>query len=65
MKIGDLVTMPGAADQSIGVVVSVTPPKGKPQWWYRGRRVAILWCDGYGEIDWEPSTWLEVVSESR
>ena len=69
MKLGDLVTMPGTwirnmdDGNGLGMVVELpfVGPNGETQ---QTPRVGILWSDGEG-IDWEPETWLEVISESR
>jgi len=47
----------------LGMVVELpfVGPNGETQ---QTPRVGILWSDGEG-IDWEPETWLEVISESR
>ncbi len=71
MKVGDLVVMPNSSvgREVTGVVVSVTPPeifiREKPSWYRAGKRLAVVWSDGGGRIDWEPREWLEVISESR
>ena len=69
MKVGDLVIMPGSSyhdgeyGPATGVVIELpfVGPNGETQ---QTPRVGILWSDGEG-IDWEPETWLEVISESR
>jgi len=69
MKVGDLVIMPGSVfrdgddGRALGVVVepSFVGPNGETQ---QTPRVGVLWSDGEG-IDWEPETWLEVISENR
>jgi len=69
VKLGDLVTMPGTwirnmdDGNGLGMVVELpfVGPNGETQ---QTPRVGILWSDGEG-IDWEPETWLEVISESR
>ena len=69
MKLGDLVTMPGSWIQNmnrideVGLVVALPPadPDGERR---QTPRVGILWS-GAERIDWEPESWLEVLSESR
>ena len=66
MKVGDLVTMEKGLTgkivfSGIGVVVDVRRRKYDRQ----RSRVAVFWCDGGGTVDWEPLSWLEVISESR
>lgn len=71
MKAGDLVVMPhavrthGGEDNAIGIVVDPEDP-----WDRRGiaqgyKRIGIMWSDGGGTIDYEPTDWLEVISEAR
>ena len=65
MKEGDLIHMPGQAllngeeVPSIGVVIDTHPrhPNDK--------RVGIMWTDNWGEVDWEPKAWLEVISRPQ
>ena len=68
MKVGDLVRM-CESDDVLGIVVSVTPPdaliRKKPSWYRAKTRVGIAWSDDGGNVVWEPSSWLEVISESR
>ena len=71
MNVGDLVIMPGSAFRdagngrggAMGIVVAppYTGPNGERQ---QTPRVGVLWSDGEG-VDWEPQSWLEVISESR
>jgi len=64
MKIGDLVKMPGALGDPLGIITRV-----KPDGIHRGtnhKRVRVLWLsDTPGEESWEPVKWLEVINESR
>ena len=70
MKAGDLVVMPhtvhthGNEDNTIGIVVDPEDP-----WDKRGitkyKRIGIMLSDGGGTIDYEPTDWLEVISETR
>ena len=64
MKIGDLVQMPGALGDPLGVITRV-----KPDGIHRGanlKRVRVLWLtDTPGEVSWEPRKWLKVMNESR
>ena len=62
MKVGDLVRMKTHDTGLVGIVlgkegtpglnVSMTP------------QIGIKWFGGSGKMDWEPESWLEVVSES-
>ena len=65
MKVGDLVHMPNSQWNLGAGIVAKMPyigPNGEQQ---QTPRVGVYWPDGGGEIDWEPLTWLEVISESR
>ncbi len=64
MKVGDLVIMPGESltvgeDMSVGLIVEdgIHFPGDNT-------RVGVWWFDS-DRVDYEPSDWLEVVSESR
>ena len=65
MKVGDLVHMPNS-QWSLGAgIVAKMPyvgPNGEQQ---QTPRVGVIWLEGDGCVDWEPITWLEVISESR
>jgi hypothetical protein len=69
MKVGDLVVMPGPQGDGhwlhpcSGIVVelSFVGDEGQRQ---QTPRVGVAWADG-NRIDWEPESWLEVISESR
>lgn len=61
MKAGDLVIMPGATDRRHnqldlvpGLVMSNDIVRN---------RVAIMWADGDGQVDYEPIQFLEVISD--
>ena len=62
MKIGDLVVIPDEdhprwhGKPAYGIVMD-TPTEGS--------RTGILWPDGDGQIDYEPTEWLKVICESR
>ena len=60
MKVGDLVRMKGTAYDTglVGIVVG----KGDR---HSTKMIAIKWIGGSGNVDWEPDSWLEVVSASR
>ena len=65
MKVGDLVIVTGTSPENLctGVIVSTEPPESLR---FKSRtRVGVLWADGGSRIDWERTSWLEVVSESR
>jgi hypothetical protein len=61
MKVGDLVIMPNAKDNTlrphigVGLIVDDRPIKN---------RIGVMWA-GETCIDFEPLVWLEVVNESR
>ena len=54
MKVGDLVIMD--RDPTIGIVID-TPMKGS--------KTGILWSDGDGRVDYEPTDWLKVICGNR
>jgi len=69
VKVGDLVIVKGTSPENLctGVIVSTEPPeslrverRGKSR-----TRVGVLWADGGNRIDWERTSWLQVISESR
>jgi len=69
MKVGDLIHMPGqtmltAEDEpSLGIVIDDVPQYRNPS--RRGKgRIGIMWLDNWGNVDYEPKDWLEVVSEA-
>ena len=65
MKIGDLVQMPGALGEPLGVITRVNPDginRGTPNL----KRVRVYWLtDTPGESSWEPRKWLKVMNEGR
>ena len=59
-RVGDLVKMHTHDTGLVGIVVDRHPKAistTRPQ-------IGIMWIGGSGKVDWEPETWLEVVSES-
>ena len=61
IKIGDLVRMKTHDTGLLGIVlerhpkaISTTPAQ-----------IGIQWCSRSGKVEWEPESWLEVVSEGR
>ena len=65
MKVGDLVHMPNSQWNLGAGIVAKMPyvgPNGEQQ---QTPRVGVIWLEGDGCVDWEPITWLEVISESR
>ena len=64
MRVGDLVQMPGALGDPLGIITRV-----KPDGIHRGgnlKRVRVCWLtDTPGEVSWEPRKWLKVMNESR
>ena len=65
MKAGDLIHMPGQTllpgDEvpSVGIVIDDDPPQSVSK-----NRIGIMWADIWGQVDYEPKAWLEVVSEA-
>ena len=59
VKIGDLVsiTEDGFYEGEVQVGLVVQDRGGEKSF----KRVAVLWSDGDGEIDWEPVQWLNVL----
>jgi hypothetical protein len=60
MKVGDLVRMKTHDTGLVGIVLAI---------YARGlsdnAQIGIKWFKGSGKVDWEPESWLEVVSASR
>tara|TARA_E500000331_G_C16894257_1_gene556092 strand:+ start:295 stop:507 length:213 start_codon:yes stop_codon:yes gene_type:complete len=65
MKAGDLIHMPGQTllpgetVPSVGVVIDDDPPSI-----VSSNRIGVMWADNWGNVDYEPRDWLEVVSEA-
>ena len=59
VKIGDLVsiTEDGFYEGEVQVGLVVEDKGGEKSF----KRVAVLWSDGDGKIDWEPVQWLNVL----
>ena len=59
VKIGDLVsiTEDGFYEGEVQVGLVVEDKGGEKSF----KRVAVLWSDGDGTIDWEPVQWLNVL----
>ena len=66
MKVGDLVKMPGAQTEVHGAecigVVTRTVPDGINRGTPNLHRIQILWLQDL-EYSWEPTKWLEIISE--
>jgi len=67
MKAGDLIHMPGQTLQkgefpSLGIVIDDVP-SFRTENSTRGR-IGVMWVENWGNIDYEPLDWLEVVSEA-
>ena len=58
MKVGDLVRMKTHTTGLVGIVVD-------RDYHHSSIQIGIKWFGGSGKMDWEPESWLEVVSESR
>tara|TARA_R110000824_G_scaffold372103_2_gene562173 strand:+ start:2105 stop:2299 length:195 start_codon:yes stop_codon:yes gene_type:complete len=58
VKVGDLVRMKTHETGLVGIVVDRDYHRSSIQ-------IGIKWFGGSGKMDWEPESWLEVVSESR
>ena len=67
MKNGDLIHMPGETVRegelpSLGIVIDDAPQRNAN---HRTRgRIGIMWADNWGNVDYEPKDWLEVISEA-
>ena len=65
MKNGDLIHMPGQTllpgDEvpSVGIVIDDNPPTSVSK-----NRIGIMWADNWGNVDYEPKDWLEVVQSA-
>ena len=61
MKVGDLVHMPGSIGDTKGIVLETNPDikTGIPKSF---NRVKVYWLE-CAELSWEPTKWLEVISE--
>jgi len=65
MKAGDLIHMPrqtllpGEEVPSVGIVIDDDPPQAVSK-----KRIGIMWADNWGNVDYEPKDWLEVISEA-
>ena len=64
IKTGDLVRMKTHETGLVGIVTGIHP-QTVPMKKHLHRQVGIKWFGGSGKTDWEPESWLEVVSESR
>ena len=60
-RVGDLVKMHTHDTGLVGIVIDRHPKAISTT----PAQVGIMWTGGSGKMDWEPETWLEVVSESR
>ena len=58
VKVGDLVSMKTHDTGLVGIVLDRSEHPNSTQ-------IAIKWFGGSGSINWEPESWLEVVSASR
>ena len=60
IKVGDLVKMKGSKYDTgfVGIVLDVHPSE-----LHKSVQIGIKWFGGSGKIDYEPESWLEVVSE--
>ena len=61
IKKGDLVRMHTHDTGLVGIVVDRHPKAISTT----PTQIGIKWFGGSGKTDWEPESWLEVVSESR
>ncbi len=63
IKTGDLVRMRDTMYDSklVGIVMGRHPKHATTG----PIQIGIKWFGGSGKVDWEPASWLEVVSESR
>ena len=60
VKVGDLVSMKTHDTGLVGIVLAIHM-RGVSD----NAQIGIKWFEGSGKMDWEPESWLEVVSESR
>lgn len=63
MKVGDLVIMPGSCytdEKGIRVIGLIVDDNDHDSGRWHSR-VAVLWLDGEGCVDWEPKEWLKVL----
>jgi len=73
VKVGDLVRMKTHETGLIGIVVDIHPHSHRQRNLSPTRQVGIRWFHNEddlvavssGKVDWEPESWLEVVSASR
>ncbi len=61
IKTGDLVRMSTHNTGLVGIAMGRYPKHATTG----PIQIGIKWFGGSGKVDWEPETWLEVVSESR
>ena len=61
IKTGDLVRMKTHETGLVGIVIGRYPKHAT----VGPIQIGIKWFKGSGKVDWEPASWLEVVSESR
>jgi len=61
IKKGDLVKMHTHDTGLVGIVVDRHPKAISTT----PTQIGIKWFGGSGKTDWEPESWLEVVSESK
>tara|TARA_R110001592_G_scaffold308053_1_gene581991 strand:- start:14 stop:208 length:195 start_codon:yes stop_codon:yes gene_type:complete len=63
IKTGDLVRMRDTMYDSklVGIVMGRHPKHATTG----PIQIGIKWFGGSGKVDWEPASWLEVVSESK
>ena len=69
MKAGDLIHMPGETvlegeTPSIGIVIDDVPRKRSSLSKSQGR-IGIMWLSNWGNVDYEPKDWLEVLGEAQ
>ena len=58
IRIGDLVTMRTHDTGFVGIVLDVHPSE-----LHKSTQIGIKWFGGAGKIDYEPESWVEIVSE--
>ena len=72
MKVGDLVTMPGTAYSTTGIVLREERPEDAPRGFTprfhdtdnpRVKRVEVYWIEDAAS-SWEPIKWLKVINPS-
>jgi len=62
MKVGDLVKMLWRNDNITGIVLKV-PYIGSSEEKQQEPRIGVMWSDDITKMNWEITSWLEVINE--